>query len=269
VIAGVLAAPFDQPELDVTKDQQAIENAVEGLNKAVQRKIVRTRWSGRPANSAEVKATLAEGADIFHLAAHAIFDKTSSQGFIVLEKTPDISELFSGEQLAVLLRSSGVRLAVLGACEGGRRDGNNVWGGIAPALFREGIPAVIGSQYKIADTAAILLAAQLYRRVLSGFTVDEALFEARESIYNAGGLAPRYWAAPVLYLQHPTGVLFPKEAAAEGEAGLFVEVMNELERVEGQAIGAEIESLTNGRIKVNNFVKVVTGTFIGARIGKL
>ncbi len=271
LIAGLLAAPFDQPELDVSKDREAIEAAAEGLNRAAGGSLVRTRWGERPADSGALQRLLAEGADIFHLAAHAIFDPLISQGQIILEKDADTSELYSGEQLAVLLRGSGARLAVLGACEGGRRDGKNVWGGIAPALFREGIPAVIGSQFRIADSAAILLAAQLYRRVLSGFSVDEALYEARESIFNAGELKQRYWAAPVLYLQHPDGVLFPKASEAGGEAGAFIEVMNELERVEGKAIGAEIESLTNGRVKVSNFVKVVAAdaTFIGARIGKI
>lgn len=271
LIAGLLAAPFDQPELDVSKDREAIEAAVAALNQAAGKDLVRTRWSERPANGEALGRLLAEGADIFHLAAHGLFNPADSQGYIILEQDADTSQQYSGEQLAVLLRGAGVRLAILGACEGGRRDGKNVWGGIAPALFREGIPAVIGSQFRIGDRAAILLAAQLYRRVLSGFSVDEALYEARESIYNAGTLAERYWAAPVLYLQHPDGVLFPRAGETGAEPGPLLEVLNELDRVEGKAIGAEIESLTQGRVKVSNFVNVVEkgATFIGARIGKI
>ncbi len=217
-VVGVLSSPDGMADLDVEEDQAAINEAVKGLNKKLREELVKVVWADSPATRQALQEALADGADLFHFAGHADFDQFSQMGHIALEKDDYSADLYSGEQLAQLLRGADVRLVNLGACNTGRRDGQNVWSGVAPALTRQKIPAVIANQFKIKDKYATLMAAQLYPLLLAGYTVDEAVFEARAAIYQKAGLEHRDWAAPVLYLHDKTGVLFPlPEVNAESE----------------------------------------------------
>lgn len=217
-VVGVLSSPDEMDELDVEEDQAAINGAVKGLNEKLGEELVEVVWADSPATRQALQEVLANGADLFHFAGHGEFDQFSQTGQIALEKDDYSADLYSGEQLAQLLRGADVRLVNLGACNTGRRDGQNVWSGVAPALTRQKIPAVIANQFKIKDKYASLMAAELYPLLLAGYTVDEAVFQARTAIYQKAGLEHRDWAAPVLYLHDKDGVLFPlPEADAEGE----------------------------------------------------
>jgi len=55
-------------------------------------------------------------------------------------------QVVNAGQFGINLRGNSVRLAVLGGCETGRRDGVNAWSGIAPALIKQQIPAAIANQ---------------------------------------------------------------------------------------------------------------------------
>ena len=48
-----------------------------------------------------------------------------------------------------------LRLAVLNACEAGRTDPVDPFGGVADTLVRRGIPAVIAMQFEVSDKAAM------------------------------------------------------------------------------------------------------------------
>ena len=153
-VVGVLSSPDEMDDLDVEEDQAAINEAVQALNEKVGEELVEVVWAKRPATRQALKEALVDGADIFHFAGHADFDQFSQKGQIVLEKDDYTADLYSGEQLAQLLRGAGVRLVNLGACNTGRRDGQNVWSGVAPALTRQKIPAVIANQFKIKDKSS-------------------------------------------------------------------------------------------------------------------
>ena len=270
-IVGVLSSPDDQKDLDVEEDRAAIVQAVQSLNQATGQDLIQVFWVERPATRAALEAALSEGADILHFAGHAIFDPVSREGKLILETEDYESDFYGGGQLAQLLASAGVRLVVLGACETGRRDGQNVWSGVAPALTRERIPAVIANQFKIKDDHAILVAAKVYHRLLAGFSVDEALYEARQAIYQQAGLEQRDWGVPVLYLHDPDGVLFPLPEADVPEAastGPFLRVVTNFQRISGRVLNAKIGTVTGGRIDIVSSVNVVeeTGEFVGIEI---
>ena len=50
------------------------------------------------------------------------------------------------DQLAVNLRGRGVQLVVLGACQTGRLDEQNVWSGVEAALMEASTPATVAMQ---------------------------------------------------------------------------------------------------------------------------
>ena len=84
-------------------------------------------------------------------------------------------QMVPAEQLGSNLRGNGVRLAVLGGCETGRREGVSVWSGIAPVLVKANIPAVVGNQYKISDKCAIAFSRQFYRALVGGLPIERAV----------------------------------------------------------------------------------------------
>lgn len=246
-VVTALSSPDDQtPPLEVEKDKNAIDKAVTALNERSSATVIETAWVEAPATVEKLGRTLREGgADIFHFSGHALFEPISRQGSIILERADYKSDYLSGEKLAELLDNAGARLVVLGGCETARRDGRNVWTGVAPALTRERIPAVIGNQFRIQDENAIRLAEVMYPLLLSGYTVDEALFRARQAMVTSASLENRDWGAPVLYLHDQTGVLFPlpQPDSDEAQANLFyTRVAIRLRDIAGKVTGFRADS---------------------------
>jgi hypothetical protein len=118
--------------------------------------------------------------------------------------------LFPADDLAMNLRRCGVRLAVLGAGEAGRRDQVNAWTGVARSLTRAGIPAVVGMQYPIRDTSATAFYQGFYRALAAGQPIDAAVTDGRLAIVNRSSEGDRDWGVPVLYMRSLEGVLFPQ-----------------------------------------------------------
>ena len=138
------------------------------------------------------------------------------------------------------------------------------------------MPAVIANQFKIRDSSAILLAAKMYPRLLGGFSVDEALFEARQAIFQAGNLLQRDWGTPVLYLREPSGVLFPPsgppaDAAMPARATGFIDIANTFGSIEGEVIDVIIQRVSGGTIQIKNTVNEVKpgGKFTSLKIDSL
>jgi hypothetical protein len=163
-------------------------------------------------------------------------------------------------------------LAVLGACNSAARDEGGAWTGVAPALARENLAAVLAMQLPLQDQNAAHFLAHLYTRVLGGYTIDEAVFEGRHSVYSHTGLENRDWGVPALYLRAAGGVLFPIPPAPPGAAEEpLVLVQRKLGTVLGEAIGAEVDAILSGRLEVRDSINVVGpgGKTVGVRIGRL
>jgi hypothetical protein len=116
--------------------------------------------SGLPgATVKELVSALSEHTDIFHFSGHGEFDKRNGpaygsiigDGGIVLADRDNQAAMISGDRLSEILHNKGVRLAIFGACETGRRDGHNVWSSVVASLLKKGIPAVVSMQFTIMD----------------------------------------------------------------------------------------------------------------------
>ena len=167
---------------------------------------------------------LAREAHILHFAGHGKFEAemglaygtAEGKGYLLFtaEDGRDAAPL-SADKLALLLRGRGLRLAVLGACEAGRRDQVNAWSAVAPALTKAGIPAVVAMQYTIRDANAIAFSRRFYRALAAGQPIEAAMTDGRLAIFNRGDEKERDWGVPVLYLRVDAGVLFPQIEASE------------------------------------------------------
>jgi hypothetical protein len=108
-----------------------------------------------------------------------------------------------------------LRLVVLNACEGARSARDDPLGGVAQALARQGIPAVIAMQFEISDPAAIAFSQSFYQAIADGLPVDVAMVEARRAMFAEGHEVE--WATPVLYLRSPDGRVFTRGPMEDAE----------------------------------------------------
>ena len=190
-----LAAPRDLPALDLQTERTLIEEALGGVHGVEVVCVDHLTLSRLEA--------ACQKAHIFHFAGHAnfVWDAAERQGVGLIYLEGDHGERlpFPVQHLALTLRAGGVRLAVLGGCETGRRDGVNVWSGIAPALMRVGIPAAVAMQYTVYDEAAIAFARRFYQALAAGLSLDEAVLAGRLAMLNQGAPGDVEWGVPVLY----------------------------------------------------------------------
>jgi CHAT domain len=211
-------------------------------------------------------------ADLFHFAGHGGFEQGQAAGlipatgFIVLPSADGATaDQVPAGTLGKLLSAAGVRLAVLGACETGRRDGRSPWAGVAPALVAEAVPAVVAMQYKILDEAAVTFARELYRALAAGLSVDEAVSWARLAVYDPDDDSAA-WGIPVLYHRSPDGQIFPHLTAHPTAAAdaLRIRVNQVIDTIDQ---GGEVVAINQlraagapGTIDVEQQANKVTGT---------
>jgi hypothetical protein len=208
-----MAAPTDQPDLDLTPDRAAINDAFNELNTKGQ--VLEHTFIDN--STREQLLNTVNGSDIFHFIGHGEFQEADvdeagnwlKKGQIVLEKEDGKSDRYPSDLLANTLDNAGVRLVVLGACNSASRDQGGAWTGVAPALVREDIPAVLAMQYKVQQKSAQAFMRSFYALALAGYSIDEAMFLGRQAILNEHGIENRDWGVPVIYLRAEDGVIFP------------------------------------------------------------
>ena len=236
-------------ELDLDSEKQAIQEAlqkfsVDGIN------LIWEPFLENP-TAQELIQSLDQKADLFHFAGHGKFEITDidpeseenkGAGSIILlkDKTDNSPAPFSASLLAKHLHRAGVRVAVLGACESGRRDGISSWTGVAPTLIKEGIAAVVAMQYEVLDVLAMPFSQRFYTAIASGLAIDEAVSLGRLEMYREAGEGGIDWGIPVLYMRSFNGVIFPEIAKKE------LRTANEL-RIEGEA---RIKTIKGGNFNV-------------------
>lgn len=257
VVVG-LAAPAGEAPLDLAEERGYVEQALAGV-------------TGLEATFVEhltvekFEAAIA-GAHIFHFSGHGAFvagmgsegtrnlspveqeaGSTADQagaGALVFEDERGARRLFGAEKLAQNLAS--VRLVVLGACETGRRDGVNVWSGIAPALMRVGIPAAVAMQYEVYDRSAIAFDRRFYEAIASGMALEEAVTAGRLVVLNLEAPYDLDFGVPVLYLRAADGVLFPA-VTADASLATQREATRLVIQQRMQAVGGTVTGLVAGK----------------------
>jgi hypothetical protein len=213
-IAAVLSDVQDPSfaQLNLSQEEVNLRQALERVD-GVDLSVLRP---GRLEQLEELLTT--KGAQIFHFAGHGEFNLEMGEkpgtfegkGNLILAGDDGRSAPLEANKLALELSNRGIRLAMLGACEAAGRDPVTMWSGVATALVREGIPAVIGMQYTVRDGNAVAFSRRFYQALASGKSIDTAVTEGRLGIFNRGGSSERDWGVPVLYLNTDRSLLFPK-----------------------------------------------------------
>ena len=197
-------------ELDLDREELNLRQALEGFG-GIDARIL------RPGTANQLQEMLGRGAQVFHFSGHGMLQQEMGEEPGTLEGMGQL--IFSGDDhrpdpvdvatLGIQLRGKGIRLVVLNACEAAKRDPVTPWAGMASALVRQGIPAVVGMQFTVRDSSAIAFSRRFYQTLAAGESIDSAVSEGRSGILTRSGGEDRDWGVPVLYMRSSPSILFP------------------------------------------------------------
>lgn len=198
------ANPRDTESLDTEEEAREIRDALTALDDRVRVEVTEATGPGA------LLGRLRDGGfHVLHFIGHGDFDASSGQGRLLFGGTTRLANAVSGRTLASMLQGlADLRLVVLNACDTARferREGLDPYSGVAPALVRGGLPAVVAMQLPISDRAAIAFSGALYQALADGRPVDLAVARGRQAIRAEQEYEDFEWAAPSLFLQVPDG----------------------------------------------------------------
>jgi hypothetical protein len=151
---------------------------------------------------------------VLHFMGHGGFDPKSGQGLLYFTGRDGFPVPVSGTLLASHLASlSTLRLVFVNACETARASARAPFAGVATALLRVGVLAVIAMQRPIQDGSALEFSRTVYHRLAAGDPIDAAVTEGRLAIARGHG-ALLEWGTPVLFLRAEDGWLFASASPA-------------------------------------------------------
>ena len=222
-IMAVMSNPTDTEQLDLEKERERIAE----------------EWGRLPSVEVDfVKPVRSELLDrlrdedyryhVFHFMGHGDFDEQSG-GVLLLENEDRTRDAISGTEFATLLADVPLRLVFLNACKSGTtgpRTNMHPFTGVANALIRAGVPAVVAMQFPISDKAAIEFAKIFYAEIADQAPVEVAVAAARKDLLltrpsvpghsrQADADGPAEWATPVLFMRARDGMLFQSHASQE------------------------------------------------------
>jgi len=204
-ILVAVAGPSDAVPLDADREWRILRGALADLERDGRVALQRLEGATIPALQRELRRGEYH---VFHFIGHGAFDRERGEGVLLMEDRDGRSVPLSARRLGALLHDEAdtLRLVVLNACHGARNSHDYPFAGLAQAVVRKGVPAVIAMQFAISDRAAVTFAREYYRAVADGYPVDAAFGEARKAVYLDDNEVE--WATPVLFMRAPDGVLW-------------------------------------------------------------
>ena len=205
----IIASPTDQAKLDCEGELRVLQDALGELIAAGHVEIIPCIH----ATHEKLHIALLENTpDVVHFIGHGEYDQEQRAGFLMLEDERGHSAPLGASEAARMLRRYGTNLVILNACE----TANGAWAGLAPALVRAEIAAVVAMQWPVEDQAAIRFSRAFYTALSLGQTIDECVAEGRVGA-SAASPDPNDWAAPVLFLRSLSGQLWTSDMAGSHE----------------------------------------------------
>jgi CHAT domain len=204
-VLGLVAAPRELPELDVTAEQQRLSEALAG---PIRDGLIELDWLPKASWEAVQEKLLSGHWHVFHFIGHGDFDVDTDRGLIDLVDTHSGRNPVEARQLADLLREANPspRLVVLNSCSSGEEGTRDLFSGTAAALVQSGVSAVAAMQFTVSDGAAIAFSRGFYTALAHGHGIDGAIRSGRISILGTPNTLE--WVTPVLYVRGDTTDLF-------------------------------------------------------------
>jgi len=216
-LLAVTSSPRDLPDLDLERERRHLE-AVEARTEGFEFEFLENP------TLEDLRSRLLDGRfHGLHFMGHGDFDRRTGRGRLIFTTPDRRRDPVDGARLARKIRDvPTLQWVFLNACEsaavrGG--DGRHPFSGMAAALVRAGLPAVVAAQFPISDRAAIAFSHAFYRRLAAGDPIEAALVEGRHAIEDE--TRNFEWIVPVLFTRLADGRVFrPRqepEPTGEGE----------------------------------------------------
>jgi CHAT domain-containing protein len=198
-ILVAMAGPSDLPELKMDEEEQRIRQALAELGDQVSLTVLPN------ATAEKLHGALAHGYHVFHFIGHGTF--VNNRGSLAFENASGQTQLLDADQLMFLIGNTGLKVVVLNACKTAEHGERDALMGVAPALVRAEIPAVVAMQFSVPDQTALGFTRDLYRFLAAGKPLDAAVTEMRIGAYIGAG-DRYYWGIPVLFMRAPDGIIW-------------------------------------------------------------
>jgi CHAT domain-containing protein len=132
---------------------------------------------------------------VFHFVGHGHYMADREKGALLLHSSTG-PRVMSDDYIVTLLHEGGIQLALLNGCDTGRTSPTDAISGIASLLVLRGVPAVIATVRRVTDDAAILFSREFYRTFADGYSLEDAVTEARKAL----SVEQQDWMAYALYV---------------------------------------------------------------------
>ena len=189
----MISSPSDAPELAVAHEEELLRATTADLVSSGRLEIVVLT----DATLGALQRALLDTFHVFHFIGHGGFDQAAGEGVLVLEREDGTAHRVGASKLGTLLHdASGMQLVVLNACEGAKTSGRDAFSGVAQALVRQGLPAVVAMQTEISDRAALVFSHEFYYFLTRGLSIDAAICEVRKAMATSDEASE--WGTAVL-----------------------------------------------------------------------
>ncbi|MBI3840957.1 MAG: CHAT domain-containing protein, partial [Thaumarchaeota archaeon] len=235
----VVACPKGVPPLEEDNEIGSIERALPGVVRALAPSVLqRLGPCSQSDHPGATRAKLSERVKRMHnpwaalIIAHGQYDDAARQVNVLLESEEGLPDPVAGVTLAGLLAGAPqLRFVVLNLCLGAVAAPKEPFAGIAHALIRAGIPAVVGMQTEVTNLAARRFSASLLGGIFGNLTVDEALSSARNAMADLGRTKCE-WCTPVFFLHEDCGHswLFKVVQMLPSDGGVLSDPLAEAEK---------------------------------------
>jgi tetratricopeptide (TPR) repeat protein len=178
---------------------------------------------------------------VLHFDGHGVFDLQpdaydslrlgGGRGKLVFEDEDGGRHDVDAEELGQVLQDSGVRLAVLTACQSAKGDSGDLFSSVAARLIQSGVDAVAAMGASVLVTTAAHYTEAFYRNIAGGKILNEAHERARQALHDDPRrhlnshrsdqpgipVVLRDWWVPHFYQQRPVTLI---EAGSESPISL-------------------------------------------------
>ena len=204
-VVAAVASPDDGAPLDWQREVSVLR---EGLREMVEAGQVEIILCEHTTHEKLHMILLENTPDVVHYIGHGEYNPGRREGFLHLEDDQGHARPLGAAEAARMFRRYRINLVVLNACD----TATGAWAGLAPALVRAEIPAVVAMQWPVEDRAATRFTRLFYKALSLGKTIDECVAEGRLGV-SAGGSDPNDWAGPVLFLRSLSGQLWMSDVS--------------------------------------------------------
>jgi hypothetical protein len=188
---------FDGQDASDLADQEAV-NIASALH---QRRIHIEVLSQPVSRKAVIDKLKAVRPHILHVMAHGGTAPGSNESALLFRKAGwswSYNDIYNNIRAADYVP----RLVFLNACHSGQGGGATT--SVARAVQIAGVPAVIAMQAAVSVPRALIFARAFYRHLAQGEPIDQAMWEARSAVMNAGaGVGANDWVLPMLSVSQP------------------------------------------------------------------